>query len=181
MIIQLTEASVKDAIERLKTFRSNIKVANEDIVSNLVDSGHEYANYYNSLMTFATGKNNTTVIPSKDLNGTESRGSVALTGEDAVYYEFGTGDEGQNDPHPIKDRFGLNPYNSGPTIRTNKSGQHYWYVPRGKYIPSQFVKSNGYTRGVPAGKQMYMTAQHLRSIKNDIISKELNGAITKFK
>lgn len=181
MNIQLSEWSINDAIHRLKTFESNIKVANEDIVEKLVDSGEEFARYYNSLMTYAVGKNDAVIVPTKELDGIKSKGTVALTGSNAVYYEFGTGEEGLKNPHPTKEQFGLNPYNSGPKIRVNKSGQHYWYVPKGKYIPSQYVRGNGYTQGVPAGKQMYMTAQHLHSIKNDIIKKELNGAIRKFK
>ena len=181
MKIQLSEASVSDAIQRLKTLQDNIKLANENIVEKLVDSGEQFAGYYNSLMTAAVGKNDSVIVPSKDLNGIKSKGTVALTGSNAVYYEFGTGEEGLKNPHPTKEQFGLNPYNSGPRIRVNKSGQHYWYVPKGKYIPSQYVRNNGYTQGVPAGKQMYMTAQHLRSIKKDIIKTELNGAIRKFK
>ena len=181
MKIQLSEASIKNAIDLIKTLEDNINVANENIVDRLVDEGQQYAAYYNALMTYAVGKNNARVVPSKTLGGVKSKGSIALTGTDAVYYEFGTGEEGLHNPHPIKENFALNPYNSGPTIKVNKQGQHYWYVPKGKYVPSQYVRANGYTQGVPAGKQMYMTAQHLRSIKNNIIKEELNGAIQKFK
>lgn len=181
MKIQLSEASVKDAINRIKTLQSNIEIANENIVERLVEAGEQYASYYNSLMTPAVGKNNARVISEINLSGTKSNGNIALTGTDAVYYEFGTGEEGLNNPHPIKENFALKPYNSGPTIKINKKGQHYWIIPKGQFIPSQYVRANGYTQGVPAGKQMYMTSQHLRSIKNEIIKEELNGAIKKFK
>lgn len=181
MKIKLSEASIKDAINRVKTLQNNIEVANEQIVERLIDAGEQHAAYYNTLMTSAVGKNDARVISEKTLSGLKSKGSIALVGTDAVYYEFGTGEEGLHNPHPIKENFGLKPYNSGPTIKVNKSGQHYWYVPKGNYIPSQYVRENGYTQGVPAGKQMYMTAQHLRAIKNKIIKEELNGAIKKFK
>lgn len=181
MKIQLSESSIKDAIDRIHTLQSNIDIANENIVERLIDAGEQYAGYYNALMTSAVGKNNAQVLSTKDLSGSKSRGTVELTGTDAVYYEFGTGEEGLNNPHPVKENFGLRPYNSGPTIKINKSGQHYWFVPKGQFIPSTYVSANGYTQGVPAGKQMYSTAQHLRSIKNKIIKEELNGAIKKFK
>lgn len=181
MKIQLSEASIKNAIEVVKFLADNIEIANENIVERMVDEGEQYAGYQNALMTPAVGKNNSRVVSTKNLGGSKSKGSIALTGTDAVYYEFGTGEEGANHPHPLKENFGLNPYNSGPTIKVNEKGQHYWYIPRGKYIPSQYVRSTGYTQGVPAGKQMYMTAQHLRSIKRKIIKEELNAAIKKVK
>lgn len=182
MKIELSVASVNDAIQRVKTLRDNIMVANERIVERLVEDGGEQALFYNSSAP-TYGINDTRIITEATLNGFKSKGSVALNGSNAVYYEFGTGEEGASNPHPTKDNFGLNPYNSGPFVSTHvsKAGRHYWFVPKGRYTPNTYVKNGGYTEGIPAGKQMYNTAQHLHSVKYNIIKDELNGAIRKFK
>lgn len=182
MNIKLSEASVKDAINRLKTLKDNIDVANERIVERLIEIGGEQATFYNSTAP-TYGVSDVRVITESKLNGSNSKGSIALNGSNAVYYEFGTGEEGMSNAHPIKDNFGLNAYNSGPFVSThvNKAGRHYWFIPKGLYTPNSYVRQKGYTEGIPAGKQMYNTAQHLHSVKHQIIKDELNGAIRKFK
>lgn len=184
MKIQLSEPSVKDAIDRLKTLQSNIETANENIIDTLVSKGESQANMYNTSAP-NYGFNDTRIISDKNLNGMKSTGSVALTGEQAVYYEFGTGEEGASNGHPWKWQtdVSLNGYNSGPFVsrHINKKGRHYWVIPKGLYRPSKYVMRNGYTEGIPAGKQMYSTAQYIRFIKDTVITKELNGAIKKFK
>lgn len=182
MKIQLSETSVKDAIQRLKTLEDNIRIANENIVDRLVNTGSEQAMFYNSTAP-TYGVSDIRIIAETTLNGNKSNGTISMNGSNAVYYEFGTGEEGMASPHPVKENFGLRPYNSGPFVSThiNKAGRHYWLIPKGKYSPNSYVRKGGYTEGIPAGKQMYNTAQHLHSIKHDIIKKELNAAVRKFK
>lgn len=47
-------------------------------------------------------------------------------GSQLLYDEYGTGDVGQSNPHPLHQKAGMNPYNSGPTI-FELNGKHYWY------------------------------------------------------
>ena len=110
-----------------------------------------------------------------------------MSGENAIYDEFGTGEQGLDNPHPMKEQFSLNPYNSGPTIFYNQfAGRHQWYY-RPMAGKPYFTKS-GATEGIPAGKQMYNTLQNLNKIKRNIavnetnkVIGEINKVINKFK
>ena len=184
MKIQLSEASVSDAIQRLKTLQDNIQVANEMIVEELVSKGEEQANFYHN--TAATqGVVDTYIDSDLQLNGRKSNGNIYMTGPSAVYFEFGTGEEGASSGHPLKwqTNVRLNAYNSGPFVsrHINKAGRHYWFIPKNKYwSESPYVKENGYTEGIPAGKVMYDTTRYIRFIKNTVVKKNLEGAIKKF-
>lgn len=169
MIVQLSEVGIKDAIHRLNTLKDNIEVGSQTIVERLVEKGSAFANTYNASAP-QSGLEKARVVGTV----TEGRhkGYVALIGPSAVYDEFGTGEEGAADPHPIKGNFGLNPYNSGPVVSTHinpDTGRHFWYY-------------NGeITEGIPSGKQMYNTAKDLRAIKDTIIIREMENAIKRFR
>ena len=111
----------------------------------------------------------------------KNKGFIALEGPGAVYDEFGTGERGADDAHPLKGFYGLNPYNSGPIVSThiNRNGRHYWFAPNWSSDP--YMYPNGYTEGIPSGKQMYKTLLYIRSIKDDIIKEEVNNAIRTLK
>jgi hypothetical protein len=74
----------------------------------------------------------------------EDRGRyrVHAVGTHVIYDEFGTGQLGLESPHPEKDRYLLDDYNSGDHIRYDKSGRGYWIFKRITY-------------GVPAGAFVY--------------------------
>lgn len=168
MIIKLSEAGIKDAIDKIDFLKDNIKVANQNIVAELVREGCETAAIYN-VNALHSSVEIPTVVGKITNNGL--KGYVALTGDAAVYDEFGTGENGLDNPHPMKGNFGLNPYNSGPVVSVNineKTGRHYWFY-------------RGYTEGIPAGKQMYKTANELRKVKNDIVTKEINSALQRLR
>ena len=185
MEIKLVEWSINDAIGRVNTLIKNIEVSNEKIVEQLVEKGENQANSYHNQMP-SYGIVDTYIDSDLKLNGGNSKGTVSMNGPSAVYYEFGTGEEGAKNGHPLKwqTNVHLNGYNSGPFVskHINKSGRHYWYIPKNKYWSSSpYVKEGGYTEGVPAGKVMYDTARYLRFIKGSVVKKQLNGAIKKFK
>lgn len=168
MIVKLSEAGIKDAINKIDTLKDNIKVANQMIVAELVREGCETAAIHN-VNALHSSTEIPVVIGKTTQNG--SKGYVALKGDAAVYDEFGTGEMGLDSPHPLKSNFGLNPYNSGPIVSVTineKTGRHYWFY-------------RGYTEGIPAGKQMYKTANELRKVKNDIVTKEMNSALQRFR
>ena len=111
----------------------------------------------------------------------ESSNFQASTEENpnAVYDEFGTGEEGLASPHPMHETTSrpLNPYNSGPYVSTHidYTGKHYWI-----YAPNAGIGNydqNGKTYGIPAGKQIYNATKEIRARKDDVIKKELNNAI----
>lgn len=183
MKIKLVEWSINDAIGRVETFINNIETANELIVEQLIEKGEKQANLYHASAP-NYGINDTRIDSEMSLNGNNSKGSIYMTGPSAVYKEFGTGEEGAANGHPLKwqTNVPLNGYNSGPFVskHINKSGRHYWIVPKGHYRPNSYVRDNGYTEGIPAGKVMYSTAQYIRFIKSTIVEKNLRGAIKKF-
>lgn len=104
----------------------------------------------------------------------EYHGRVVMEGDSAIYDEFGTGEKGADDGHPLKGFYGLNPYNSGPFVSThiNRAGRHYWFAPPSSSTP-------GYTEGIPSGKQMYNTLQYIRQIKDDVIQEKIKNSINR--
>lgn len=177
MKLSLSEANIKSLIDDLEYLEDSLAFASQNIVKQLVNNGYDKAYELNAMAPQSgTSKSVVTKNTGKSTrNGTA--GSISLEGESALYDEFGTGEEGLMDPHPLKSKFGLNPYNSGPFVSTHinpENGKHFWF-----YTPmagQPYFESTGYTEGIPSGKQMYNTLQYIRSIKNDIINKELNSA-----
>ena len=182
MIVKLSVYSIKDTIKRLEFLKDNINNASQDIVGDLVEVGETTANQINS-MAIPSGTQKSIVIGRVTENGT--KGYVALTGPNAVYDEFGTGEEGLASPHPMKETTSrrLNPYNSGPYVSTHINpftGKHYWIIPDTYFVPSEYVENTGYTEGIPSGKQMYNTDNYIKFIKRNVIEQEFNKAVKKF-
>lgn len=98
-------------------------------------------------------------------------------GKDVIYEEFGTGDRGEDDPHPDKSKYNLNDYNSGITIRPvnllSQEKREEYNLSSGKYWTYKKDESSDveYTQGVPSGKEMWNTRNEM--IKN-IIPKAIN-------
>lgn len=177
MIVTLSEAGIKDAVQRIKVLQDNIEVASQNAVERLVEKGFNLATAYNTNAP-QSGLEKSRVIAKVTKSG--HNGYIALTGPNAVYDEFGTGEQGAGDPHPMKGQFGLNPYNSGPTIFYNEfAGRYQW-----RYYPMKgrpYFTEDGYTEGIPSGKQMYNTAKDLRAVKNEIVIREIENAVKRFR
>lgn len=175
MKITLSKASIKNAIDALDFLKDNIKVANEDIVETLVGIGFKTASDINESSP-QSGLTKSEVI--QKITEAKTKGYVALVGPGAIYDEFGTGDEGASDPHPMKNDFPLNPYNSGPTIFYNQSiGKNQWHY--GPMAGKPYFTDTGLTSGIPSGKQIYNASKEVRARKDDVIAKELNSAVRK--
>lgn len=163
--------------------KSNIESIGPKVVERLLEEGYTKATEFNATAP-QSGEEKSKVI--KKTLASKQKGYIALVGDNAVYDEFGTGEEGADDGHPLKQAFGLNPYNSGPYVSTHISkttGRHYWfyYPMRGKPY-YDFIEGRdavGYTEGIPSGKQMYNTSVYLQSIKNDVIKKTVNEYLKK--
>ena len=168
---------IADLINELDYVKSTLNEETpREIVRKIIELGGERAIEYNAISPQSNPERTTVALTINDYDG-----SIAIQGKGAVYDEFGTGEEGASDPHPMKEQFGLNPYNSGPYVSThiNKNGRHYWFAPRWSSDP--WMYSNGYTEGVPSGKQMYKTLLYVRNIKDNIIKEEINKAIQTLK
>lgn len=175
MKIRLSKVGIKNAIDTLDFLKDNITVASEEIVKQLVDVGFKTAN---SINQNAPQSNLTKSEVIAKITESKNKGYVALVGPGAIYDEFGTGEEGASDPHPIKNNFNLNPYNSGPYVSThiNQEGRHYWfYSPlRGK---DYYDEESGYTEGIPSGKQIYNASKEVRAKKDKIVKQTLNKVV----
>ena len=111
------------------------------------------------------------------ITGSETEKTVSMMGEQALYDEFGTGTLGEQSPHPIKSEFGLNAYNSGPTIRKAqkeingiKPGELYW-----TYKDEAGVTH--YTQGVPAQKEGYDSLKATIKKAPEIIKKRMEETL----
>lgn len=173
MILRLSDADIDNLLKELEYVNDSIEVASEDILKRLVYEGGAKAVELNSQAP-QTGPEKSTVR----LSVSKNKGEIALTGPNAVYDEFGTGELGADNGHPLKGNFGLNPYNSGPFVSThiNSNGRHYWFNPNMWSADAMYFKPNGYTEGTPAGMQMYRTTNYILDIKDNIINEELNKA-----
>lgn len=106
--------------------------------------------------------------------------TVAMEGSQALYEEFGTGTIGERNPHPRKQESGLNPYNSGKTIRpaTTKDnaisgipvGELFWTYKDEK-------GKTRYTQGIPAGKEAYNAGQKVVQSAPDVLVKKIKEAL----
>ena len=133
-----------------------------DLTKNLVNKGQEKLSLEYS---FDLSVQNIDV-GSEIINS--NKGQVYAKGEEVSYIEFGTGKVGEKSNYPkeklpkqslvfespkghIQNTLGwVYYYENKYTKRKNKQGRYGWYY-----------KKN-FTRGMPAGKQMYNTANYLR-------------------
>ena len=175
MKIELSTSSINEVLRKVDFLKDNINVATEEVVIQLVNKGGQVATQLNAS---APQSGLTKSVVYAETTEHNNKGYIALIGDSAVYDEFGTGTEGQNNPHPMKNNFGLNPYNSGPYIFYNQfAGVYQW-----RYYPmagKPYFTETGLTQGIPSGKQIYNTSVYLRKIKDDVIQKNFAGAIKK--
>jgi hypothetical protein len=187
--VKLSEYHINSLIKTLNSMSKTIGFKQYDIVNELVEKGAKKATALNNKAA-KSGLEESVVIPIKAQRyweGNVVRGKVRLKGPHAIFEEFGTGEVGKSDPHPKAGvmSFSVPPYSgyiTGDFVRThiNKYGRHYWfYSPMGgKHTRKNgYIHSNGYTEGIPSGKQMYNTGKYLNSIKGKVVSKHLKGAI----
>lgn len=167
---------ISNKISKLQTLQDNINVANKDIIKKVVRYGETIAKA-NYSVSPSTGTARSNVLSKLSTN--ENNGYIAFQGPQVFYEEFGTGEEGAANPHPMKSLFQLNPYNSGPYVSTHvnkKNGKHFWF-----YSPlagqPYFESGTGYTEGTPSGKIMYNTSKDLEKRATEIAKEILEQAI----
>lgn len=177
--INLSSQDINNLISKLQNFQKDIKQADEEIVKQLSDLGLEQIQENYAATPYKDGNEDVSFYST----GSGSKKKIGVTGSQVLYNEFGTGTEGEQNSHPDKGEFGLNPYNSGRTIRQNNIenssatkngipvGGLYWtYTNNG-------VKK--YTQGIPAGKQVYLAAKTIEKDKEKIIKKVVGDALSK--
>lgn len=154
-------ATINSTINKLIKFKSKYNKLADEIGKELADYAKEQIeeDYQSSPFQEENGDRKT------EVNKEDKTYIVKTSGSQVLYTEFGTGTVGENNPHPEKSKYNLNPYNyatieHGGTIRVNSNkdtnaskegipvGGLYW-----TYKDKEGNKV--YTQGIPAGKQVY--------------------------
>lgn len=179
----LNEYGVDEIMKKIRFLESDIEDAGIEIVEQLINIGSTEVVNRNAVAPHSSNKPNTLYTNRAKVHGDVVTGTVGLQGPSIIYDEFGTGNEGAANPHPLKENFGLNPYNSGPVVSNNINvyGHHYWFYRPGLISePNYHFSPNGYTEGIPSGKQVYNTAQLLQKEKNKVVNPILNRYLNKY-
>ena len=166
--IKLDNKDISSLINKLQVLKSDIKKLPHEINKEIAEIGLEYLNneYANTRTDHTIDINSIET----DIVETTKGYSIVAKGSEVLYAEFGTGEYGQDNPHPLKQEFDLNPYNSGPIVSThiNKNGRHYWFY------------DNQYSEGNASGKQMFNTSKYLREkVIKEVVKEKVGEVISK--
>lgn len=179
--VPLSVKGLKDLSKNVRGLKKDFKDLDTRIVEQLSDFTLQEIQKNFSATIYKDGNDDVSFFE----RGTSKKKIVGMMGTQVLYDEFGTGTEGQKSPHPLKEKYGLKPYNNraNTTIRTNNSpnstasqfgiplGALYWTYNDGG------VKV--YTTGIPAGNQVYNASVSLRKKKMEIIKKEVSDVLSK--
>lgn len=166
------EKALNQALNNLKANLGNI---NNTVINDLAELAlsEMKKNYANA--DFQPGNIESTDFTMED----EGKGkNVKMSGPQVVYTEFGTGTRGALHPHEMKDKFSLNPYNDGPTIRAAKKDiitSDFEHIPAGTLYWTYKDSYGGihYTQGIPAQKIVYNAGQTVLKKMKSIIKKRM--------
>jgi len=180
VIVDLSEEGINKLLAQLQGFDKKLEEANKKVVNDLAQNAMKVMKKtYDS----SNVKGNTTML--FDVEGDDLNKEAIMYGYQAIYSEFGTGTEGSQHPHPTKGNYELNGYNTGKTIRTNKSAdsnasQHdipvgglYW-----TYIDENGEKQ--YTQGIPAQMEGYTALTETEKKAPSIIRKRVQEVLDDF-
>lgn len=173
--IKLGSKGITDLAKQVSDLRSKLTEASENIIDDLSKIAlEEMQKNYNDFDYKSSND------MSFEITGNRTSKKVSMIGPQAIYTEFGTGTKGGLNPHPQKNEFGLNPYNSGETIRTaTQSVQENHGIPEGTLYWT-YRNEDGetiYTQGIPAGKQVYNAAKTVRKKSKKIIQKRIDEVL----
>ena len=161
--------------KKLENWAEMMDKASKEIVSDIANYGLE------EMQKIYNGSNFESSTPMDfGITGTDYEKQVFMSGEQALYCEFGTGTEGENRPHPIKSEFELNDYNSGKTIRPMSAE-----LKAKKGIPIDglywtYKDSDGnivYTQGIPAQKEGYDSLMNAIKKAPEIVKKRMEETL----
>jgi len=174
--VSLDSQEINQLIERLNNFKSNISESADKIARETAYNALTYLDMQYAETPYNENVEDINTYVEKTADGYK----VVASGKDVIYAEFGTGDLGEQNPHPEKDMYSLNPYNSGETIRDANEHSAAHGITSGKYWTYKKNDVIYYTQGIPAGKQMFNTRNYvLKEGLNKSIKKVVGDALSK--
>lgn len=175
---KLSSSSINDTIAKLNKLKKELVALEDTLPKELAEQTSQKIEDFYSQKGFES-----TTTPMIGVAKYGDGYKAFARGSEVIYEEFGTGDVGANNGHPWKGDYGLNPYNSGRTIRSTeklsqeKKAEHniqsglYWTFKRdGKKI---------YTQGIPSGKFMYNADLWLKDNYKKIAIKKVDDILSK--
>ena len=167
--VPLSESGIEGLIEKLTQLNKDLEEASKKSVKDMANLCEKQIQNNYASSPYTDGNDDATFVNQEK----DNKRRVGVQGSQVLYREFGTGTEGLNAPHPIKSKYNLKGYNSGPKIRVNsKNGELYW-------IYKDKSGNAVYTQGIPAGKEVYNAAVILKGKKLSIIKKRVGEALSK--
>lgn len=178
--VELSENGINRLINQLYKFEKGLLNTQAKVIDDLAQNS---VKKMEEVYSKSPVQDSTTML--FEVKGEPLKKEAIMYGYQALYDEFGTGTKGQENPHPTKQDFNLSPYNSGKTIRVNKSvnsqasknnipvGELYW----------TYTDVNGkkqYTQGIAAQKEGYIALQDTKKKMNNIIKKRITEALNDF-
>lgn len=179
--VDLSENGISKLLKEINNLKANINSVGEEIVKDLADFTEKEIAKNLASTTYTDGNDDVEVFNKG--KGTER--TVGMSGEQALYLEYGTGTMGEKNMHPKRDS-SLDWYNSGVTIRQNTNPKGAASKNKENPIPLNGLywtyNKDGhkhYTQGIPAGLQVYNATLALKAKKTEIIKKKVSDALSK--
>lgn len=163
--VNVDENNVKDVIKAFQFLYDNIEKYVEETDRKIIEESKNYLDQ--QYASRIKDPNITDISTSWSKKGKEYE--LKASGKDVVYEEFGTGDKGEQNPHPDKSKYNLNDYNSGDFIMDvgDISNQDMLDIlaengiSSGKFWRYRKHGETYLTQGVPSGKEMWNTRNEL--------------------
>lgn len=168
--VVIDESNIQDVINAFKSIYNDIDKYVEKTDEKIIQESKKYLDkQYSSRL-----KDPNITDISTEYEKIDDGYKLIAKGKDVLYEEFGTGDRGEDDPHPDKSKFNLNDYNSGYFIMSvedigNQDLLDFLKeegITSGKYWSYRKNGERHFTQGVPSGKEMWNTRNEM--IKNII-------------
>lgn len=168
--VVIDESNIQDVINAFKSIYNDIDKYVEKTNEKIIQESKKYLDkQYSSRL-----KDPNITDISTEYEKIDNGYKLTAKGKDVLYEEFGTGDKGEDDPHPDKSKFNLNDYNSGYFIMSvedigNQDLLDFLKeegITSGKYWSYRKNGERHFTQGVPSGKEMWNTRNEM--IKNII-------------
>lgn len=176
--VKLSNQGLNDLLKKINNLKLNLKESETKIKNNLADYTRTEIDNNISSTQFKDGNDDIKTF----IENHDNKVKVGMRGSQVLYDEFGTGTQGESNPHPLKGKYGLSGYNTGRKIRkasvkVNKNtgipiGTKYWTY---KNKQGETV----FTTGIPAGKQVFNAAISLKNKKMQIVKQEVSDALSK--